>query len=62
MLRKIRIALAVTFVALAAVTPVDSASALGFGYGQIGGYERGGYEYSQLLPYIEQDNIFREGP
>jgi hypothetical protein len=49
MLRKIRIALSVTFVALAAVTAVDSASALGFGYGQIGGYERGGYEYSQEM-------------
>jgi hypothetical protein len=32
--------------ALAAVSAVDTASALSAGHVPIGGYERGGYEYS----------------
>jgi hypothetical protein len=45
MLNKFRIALAATIVALAAVSAVDSASAL-FGHAKFGGYDRGGYEFS----------------
>jgi hypothetical protein len=49
MLHKLRIALAATIVALAAVSAVDSAWA-------IENIRVNGL----LLPYIEQDNIFRE--
>jgi hypothetical protein len=45
MSRKIRIALAVAILALAAMSAVDSASAL-FGNDLFGGYDRGGYEFS----------------
>jgi hypothetical protein len=51
MLNKLHIALAATLVALAAVSAVDSAWA-------IENIRVNGL----LLPYIEQDNIFREGP
>jgi hypothetical protein len=44
-LNKLRIALAVTLLALAAVSAADSASALRAGYAKFGGYDRGGYEY-----------------
>jgi hypothetical protein len=45
MLHELRIALAATVLALAAVSAVDSASALRAGYAKFGGYDRGGYEY-----------------
>ena len=43
-MRKILRTLGTTLVIVA--TSAVPASALGFGYGQICGYERGGYEYS----------------
>ena len=43
-LRSIGAVLAIT--AVLSVTSAGPASALWAGYGQIGGYERGGYEYS----------------
>jgi hypothetical protein len=43
-LRTIGATLVIALVIVA--TSAAPASALGFGYGQIGGYERGGYEYS----------------
>ena len=43
-LNKLRIAVAATLLALAAVSAVDSASA--FSAGHVGGYERGAYEFS----------------
>jgi hypothetical protein len=45
MLHKLRITLVAIVVALTTVSTIESASAL-FGYIPIGGYERGGYEYS----------------
>jgi hypothetical protein len=47
MLHKIRIALAATIMALAAAATGNTASAALAGYLSFGGYDRGGYEYSQ---------------
>jgi hypothetical protein len=51
MLNKFRIALAATFVALAAVSAVDSASAANFGFARGGTYfDSGGFLYSCPCP------------
>jgi hypothetical protein len=47
-MRKMLLIATATFaIMLAAAIFAAPASALGFGYGQIGGYDRGGYEFSR---------------